>query len=72
MRIFLWLILSAQAFGAGLDHYAQLIVNDSRAKPGDGVRVTYLVTNGYQLEFNRLVPLAGERIEVRGSSKRIR
>ena len=41
----------AQAFGAGLDHYAQLVVNDSPATPRDGVRVTYLGTNGYQFEF---------------------
>jgi L-ascorbate metabolism protein UlaG (beta-lactamase superfamily) len=51
VRFFLWLIFSAQAFGAGLDHYAQLIANDSRATPRDGVRVTYLGTNGYQFEF---------------------
>ncbi len=51
VRIFLWLIFSAQALGAGLDHYAQLVVNDSRATPRDGVRVTYLGTNGYQFEF---------------------
>ena len=52
VRIFLWLIFSAQAFGAGLDHYVQLVVNDSRATPRNGVRVTYLGTNGYQFEFN--------------------
>ena len=46
-----WLIFSAQAFGAGLDHYAQLVVNDSTATQRDGVRVTYLGTNGYQFEF---------------------
>ena len=51
VRIFLWLIFSAQAFGAGLDHYAQLVVNDSGATPREGVRVTYLGTNGYQFEF---------------------
>src|SRR5436309_13559436 len=51
VRIFLWLIFSAQAFGAGLDRYPQLVVNDSRATPRDGVRVTYLGTNGYQFEF---------------------
>src|SRR6478736_9813537 len=51
VRIFLWLMFSAQALGAGLDHYAQLVVNDSRATPRDGVRVTYLGTNGYQFEF---------------------
>jgi L-ascorbate metabolism protein UlaG (beta-lactamase superfamily) len=51
VRIFLWLVFSAQAFGAGLDHYSQFVVNDSRATPRDGVRVTYLGTNGYQFEF---------------------
>lgn len=51
VRIFLWLIFSAQAFGAGLDHYAQLVVTDARTTPRDGVRVTYLGTNGYQFEF---------------------
>jgi L-ascorbate metabolism protein UlaG (beta-lactamase superfamily) len=51
VRIFLWLIFSTQALGAGLDHYAQLVVNDSRATPRDGVRMTYLGTNGYQFEF---------------------
>ena len=51
MRIFLWLVFSAQAFGAGLDQYAQLVVNDSGAMPRNGVRVTYLGTNGYQFEF---------------------
>ena len=51
VRIFLWLIFSAQAFGAGLDHYAQFIVNDSSATLSNGVRVTYLGTNGYQFEF---------------------
>ena len=51
VRIFLWLVFSAQAFGAGLDQYAQLVVNDSGAMPRNGVRVTYLGTNGYQFEF---------------------
>jgi L-ascorbate metabolism protein UlaG (beta-lactamase superfamily) len=51
VRIFLWLIFSTQAFAAGLEHYAQLVVNDSRATPRHGVRVTYLGTNGYQFEF---------------------
>jgi glyoxylase-like metal-dependent hydrolase (beta-lactamase superfamily II) len=51
VRIFLWLIFSAQAFGTGLDRYAQLVASDQRATPRDGVRVTYLGTNGYQFEF---------------------
>src|SRR5215208_4704829 len=49
--MFLWLIFSAQALGAGLDHYAQVVVSDSPATARDGVRVTYLGTNGYQFEF---------------------
>src|SRR5689334_13855998 len=51
VRIFLWLIFSAQAFGAGLDQYPQLVVNDSSGMRRGGVRVTYLGTNGYQFEF---------------------
>ena len=51
MRIFLFLTLSASAFGAGLSPYAQLAVSDSPATPRNGVRVTYLGTNGYQFEF---------------------
>ncbi len=51
VRIFLWLIFSAQAFGAALDQYAHLVVNDPLATSRDGVRVTYLGTNGYQFEF---------------------
>ena len=51
MRIFLFLTLSASAFGAGLSPYAQLVVSDSPANPRNGVRVTYLGTNGYQFEF---------------------
>jgi L-ascorbate metabolism protein UlaG (beta-lactamase superfamily) len=47
----LLLIFCAQAFGAGLGPYAQLVVNDSIATPRSGVRVTYLGTNGYQFEF---------------------
>ena len=47
----IFLLLSAQAFAAGLDRYAQLVVTDSDTTPRDGVRVTYLGTNGYQFEF---------------------
>ena len=50
-RFFLLLVLSANAFGAGLDRYSQLVVSDSGANPRNGVRVTYLGTNGYQFEF---------------------
>jgi L-ascorbate metabolism protein UlaG (beta-lactamase superfamily) len=51
VRLFLFLMLSAQAFAGGLDRYAQLVVSDSGTTPHDGVRVTYLGTNGYQVEF---------------------
>src|SRR5919197_6428869 len=53
MRCFLlFLGFTAQVFGAGLDRYAQFVVSDQAATPRDGVRVTYLGTNGYQFEFN--------------------
>jgi len=44
-------MFSAQAFGAGLGSYADLVVSDSPATRDNGVRVTYLGTNGYQFEF---------------------
>ena len=48
----LFLGFTAQAFGAGLGSYADLVVSDSPANPPrNGVRVTYLGTNGYQFEF---------------------
>lgn len=49
--LLLFLGFSAQAFSAGLSSHADLIVKDSGATPRDGVRVTYLGTNGYQFEF---------------------
>ena len=48
---------STQILGAGLNSYAALIVKDSGATPANGVRVTYLGTNGYQFEFQRHVLL---------------
>ena len=52
MRCFLlFLGFTAQAFGAGLGSYSHLVVSDSAARSSDGVRVTYLGTNGYQFEF---------------------
>src|SRR6476661_95867 len=52
MRCFLlFLGFTAQAFGAGLGSYSDLVVSDSAERSRDGVRVTYLGTNGYQLEF---------------------
>jgi L-ascorbate metabolism protein UlaG (beta-lactamase superfamily) len=47
---FLLLALSVQAFGAGLDSYSHLVMADSPDVPRNGVRVTYLGTNGYQFE----------------------
>ena len=51
MRLVLLFLLSAQAFAGGLDRYAQLVVSDSSRTARNGVRVTYLGTNGYQFEF---------------------
>jgi L-ascorbate metabolism protein UlaG (beta-lactamase superfamily) len=49
--LLLFLALSTQALGAGLNSYTDLIARDSGAAPRDGVRVTYFGTNGYQFEF---------------------
>src|SRR5215217_4672093 len=49
--LLLFLILSGQAFGAGLTPYAQLVIVDTIAKSRDGIRVTYLGTNGYEFEL---------------------
>jgi L-ascorbate metabolism protein UlaG (beta-lactamase superfamily) len=51
VRIFLFLMLSTQGFAGGLEPYARLILADSPGAVRDGVRVTYLGTNGYQFEF---------------------
>ncbi len=51
MRFLLFLILATHAFGAGLAPYAELVVSDSLPTPRNGVRVTYLGTNGYELQF---------------------
>ena len=51
VRFFLLLMFSAQAFGAGLGSYGELVVSDRPATRHNGVRVTYLGTNGYQFEF---------------------
>jgi L-ascorbate metabolism protein UlaG (beta-lactamase superfamily) len=51
VRFLLFLTLAANAFGAGLGSYAHLIVADSPDAAHNGVRVTYLGTNGYQFEF---------------------
>jgi L-ascorbate metabolism protein UlaG (beta-lactamase superfamily) len=51
VRILLLLILCTRAFGAGLTPYAKLVASDSRLSWNNGVRVTYLGTNGYQFTF---------------------
>jgi len=52
MRSFLLLLgFGAQALGAGLRPYSQLVVADPPGQSRQGVRVTYLGTNGYQFEF---------------------
>ncbi|MGE5214631.1 MAG: MBL fold metallo-hydrolase [Nitrospirota bacterium] len=52
MRWFLLLLgVTAQALGGGLNSYRHLVVADSPRQASDGVRVTYLGTNGYQFEF---------------------
>ena len=50
VRFLLFLTLVTNAFGGGLGSYAQLVVADSSGQARDGVRVTYLGTNGYQFE----------------------
>src|ERR1700756_5450688 len=47
VRFVLLLMFSAQAFGAGLGSYSDLVVSDSPATRHNGVRGTYLGTNGY-------------------------
>ena len=51
LRAFPLLFLSAHALGGGLGSYPHLVVADSLGASRDGVRVTYLGTNGYQFEF---------------------
>jgi L-ascorbate metabolism protein UlaG (beta-lactamase superfamily) len=51
VRFFVFLILSAQAFGGALNPYAHLVAADSPGAVRDGLHVTYLGTNGYQFEF---------------------
>jgi L-ascorbate metabolism protein UlaG (beta-lactamase superfamily) len=50
--LLLFLGFSTQVLGAGLNPYTDLIARDSGTTPRDGVRVTYLGTNGYQFEFD--------------------
>jgi L-ascorbate metabolism protein UlaG (beta-lactamase superfamily) len=51
VRFFFLLTLATHAFGAGIGSYAHLVAADSPGAVRDGVRVTYLGTNGYQFEF---------------------
>jgi L-ascorbate metabolism protein UlaG (beta-lactamase superfamily) len=51
VALLLFLGFSTQALGAGLNGFSGLIAKDSGTIPREGVRVTYLGTNGYQFEF---------------------
>src|SRR5882724_1892444 len=51
VRFFFLLTLATHAFGAGIGSYAHLVAAGSAGAVRDGVRVTYLGTNGYQFEF---------------------
>ena len=48
---FFFLALATHVFGAAIGSYAHLVVADSPGEAHNGVRVTYLGTNGYQFEF---------------------
>jgi L-ascorbate metabolism protein UlaG (beta-lactamase superfamily) len=50
--LLLFLGFCTQALGAGLNSYTDLIAKDSGPMPRNGVRVTYLGTNGYQFDFD--------------------
>ena len=53
LKVALLLLLGfSSVLGAGLNSYTDLIVKDAGAVPRNGVRVTYLGTNGYQFEFD--------------------
>ncbi len=45
-----WLLLAA-AFAGGLEKYPQLVVADPPGSRPPGIRITYLGTNGYQLQW---------------------
>jgi L-ascorbate metabolism protein UlaG (beta-lactamase superfamily) len=51
VRFLLVFVLGAQALAGGLDPYARLVLADSPGAARDGLRVTYLGTNGYQFEL---------------------
>ncbi len=53
MKAALFIFLGfSSVLGAGLNSYVDLIARDSGTPPREGVRVTYLGTNGYQFEFD--------------------
>jgi len=53
-RVFLLLFLFAQTVCAGLEHYSGLVVADTKPDArSNGLRVTYLGTNGYQFEAEK-------------------
>jgi L-ascorbate metabolism protein UlaG (beta-lactamase superfamily) len=51
VRFFFFLTLATHAFGSGIGSYAHLVAADSPGTARNGVRVTYLGTNGYQFEW---------------------
>ena len=51
VRFFFFLTLATHAFGSGIGSYAHLVAADSPGAARNGVRVTYLGTNGYQFEW---------------------
>ena len=51
MRVFFFLMLATHAFGAGIASYGHLLVADAPGAARNGVKVTYLGTNGYQFQF---------------------
>jgi L-ascorbate metabolism protein UlaG (beta-lactamase superfamily) len=53
--IFLFLVLSAQTLCAGFERYSQFVVADAPSKTTtrDGVRVTYLGTNGFEFRLGQ-------------------
>ena len=70
VRFFLFLTLATHAFGAGIGSYTHLVVADSPGAARDGVRVTYLGTNGYQFEFKGHALLVDPLLLARGPFER--
>jgi hypothetical protein len=51
VRTLICWLLTCQSLQAGLERYSRFVVADAaRGQLGEGIRVTYLGTNGYQFE----------------------